>query len=79
MKDRHEVLKILKKEVRKRQGSSRVDKPVEVGNQDSAASGSSLASVNKDWEHWVALHGNEKLVNEDERVVGKAIGVEFDG
>ncbi|MCI15347.1 DUF4283 domain protein, partial [Trifolium medium] len=56
-KDRKEVLKILKRQVRKRSGQSRVGRPLEVVNHATSASGSSLGSVNKDWEHWVALHG----------------------
>ncbi|MCI16466.1 DUF4283 domain protein, partial [Trifolium medium] len=64
-KDRKEVLKILKKEVRRRQGGSRATTSVEVVKQVSSDSGSSLASVNKDWENWVVMHGNEKVAVED--------------
>ncbi|MCI28394.1 sulfate transporter, partial [Trifolium medium] len=56
-KDRKEVLKILKKEVRRRSGRSRYNRSVGIVHQASSNSGSSLASVNKDWEHWVVMHG----------------------
>ncbi|MCI67758.1 endonuclease/exonuclease/phosphatase family protein, partial [Trifolium medium] len=42
-------------------------------------SGSSLGSVNKDWEHWVALHESEEVAVEDVRGMVKAIGVKFNG
>ncbi|MCI21881.1 hypothetical protein A2U01_0043052, partial [Trifolium medium] len=71
-KDRREVLKILKKEVRKRSGRSRTNKSVEVVHQDRSGSDSSVASVNKDWEHWVVLHRNEKVAVEDVWGIGKA-------
>ncbi|MCI81338.1 endonuclease/exonuclease/phosphatase family protein, partial [Trifolium medium] len=64
-KDRKEVLKILKKEVRRRRGGSRATKSVEVVKQVSSDSGSSQASVNKDWENWVVMHGTEKVAVED--------------
>ncbi|MCI64510.1 hypothetical protein A2U01_0085768, partial [Trifolium medium] len=47
--------------------------------QDRSGSVSSGASVNKDWEHWVVLHGNEKVVTEDVREMGQIIGVNFNG
>ncbi|MCI63441.1 endonuclease/exonuclease/phosphatase family protein, partial [Trifolium medium] len=34
---------------------------------------------NKDWEHWVVLHGNEQVVREDVRELGQTIGVNFNG
>ncbi|MCI69891.1 hypothetical protein A2U01_0091154, partial [Trifolium medium] len=51
------VLKILKNVVRKRSGRNRAVRPVEIVNHVTSDSGYSLGSVNKDWEHWVALHG----------------------
>ncbi|MCI69939.1 endonuclease/exonuclease/phosphatase family protein, partial [Trifolium medium] len=48
-------------------------------NQDRSGSVSSGASVNKDWEHWVVLHGNETVVREDVREIRQTIGVNFDG
>jgi len=46
------------------------------GTYDKAASS---ASVNKEWNHWVVLHGKEKEVAEDVWGIGKAIGLHFEG
>ncbi|MCH80811.1 DUF4283 domain protein, partial [Trifolium medium] len=78
-KDSREVLQILEREVRKRGGRSRTNKSALVVHQDRPGSGSYVASVNKDWEHWVVLHGNEKVVREDMRGIGQTIGVNFNG
>ncbi|GAU50935.1 hypothetical protein TSUD_411320 [Trifolium subterraneum] len=67
-KERREVLKILKKEVRKRSGRSRTNKSVTGVQQKSSGSvDSSMASINKDWENWVVMHGDEKVAVEDVR------------
>ncbi|GAU16203.1 hypothetical protein TSUD_298350 [Trifolium subterraneum] len=67
-KERREVLKILKKEVRKRSGRRRPNKFVTGVQQKSLGSDdSSVASVNKDWENWVVMHGDEKVAVEDVR------------
>jgi len=75
-KNRKEVLKILKRKKkvirRRRSGRSRVNKSIEEVNQASSDSGSSSASVNKDWEHWMVMHGNEKVEVEDVWGIGKA-------
>ncbi|MCI29592.1 hypothetical protein A2U01_0050801, partial [Trifolium medium] len=34
---------------------------------------------NKDWEHWVVLHWNEKVAVEDVWGIRKAIRVKFNG
>ncbi|MCI06428.1 DUF4283 domain protein, partial [Trifolium medium] len=52
-KDRREVLKILKREVRNRSGKISTKISVEVAQQGRSTSGSSVDSVNKDWENWV--------------------------
>ncbi|MCI17235.1 hypothetical protein A2U01_0038382, partial [Trifolium medium] len=77
--DRREVLRILEKEVRKSSGRNKIHKAAVVVNQDRSYSVSSGASVNKDWEHWVVLHGNEKVVREDVREIGQTIEVNFNG
>ncbi|AES88382.2 hypothetical protein MTR_4g054200 [Medicago truncatula] len=78
-KDRSSVLKILKKNVRKRQGSDRLKKAVDVVSHSVYDGNSSSDSVNNDWSHWVVLKGNEKVAVEDVWGIGKAIGVQFDG
>ncbi|GAU47563.1 hypothetical protein TSUD_404100 [Trifolium subterraneum] len=40
---------------------------------------SSSASVNNDWQHWVAMQGNDQMVEEDVREIGNSIGVQFNG
>jgi hypothetical protein len=77
-KDRREVLKILRKEVQKRSGRRRSDKSAEMVQQGRSQSDSSMMSVNKDWEHWVVLHGDEKVVAEDVQAVEKAIGLQLE-
>jgi hypothetical protein len=79
-KERREVLKILKKEVRKRSGRSRPNKSVTgVQQKSSGSDDSSVASVNKDWENWVVMHGDEKVAVEGVRGIGEAINVKFKG
>jgi hypothetical protein len=60
-KDRKEVLKVLKREVRRRQRRNAVTKSAQVLKQVDSDTGSSLASVNKDWENWMIMHGNEEV------------------
>lgn len=52
-------------DVRRRSGRSRVSKSIEMVNQVSSNTCTSLAFVNKYWEHWVVMHKNEKVVAED--------------
>jgi len=78
-KDRTKVLQILKRNARKRQGSARLKKAVNVVSQSNSTGTSSSGSVNNDWSHWVVLHGDEKIAVEDVWGIGKAIGVQFNG
>jgi len=78
-KDRLKVLQILKKKARKRQGSARLKKAVNVVSQSNSNCSSSSGSVNNDWSHWVVMHGDEKVAVEDVWGIGKAIGVQFNG
>lgn len=63
--DRATVLQILKKNNRKFKGSVRLRKAVHMISKDFSEDASSSGSMNKDWNHWVVLHGNEKVVEED--------------
>jgi len=45
----------------------------------SNSSNTSDASVNKEWEHWVALHDKKETVAKDVRVIGMTLGVNLDG
>jgi hypothetical protein len=76
--DRKEVLNFLQKEVKKR-GRKKPKTSVEVVHQGKSDSDSSQSSVNKDWEHWVVMHGDEEAVREDVRGLGEAIGIHISG
>jgi hypothetical protein len=76
--DRREVLKILQKEVKKR-GRRKPKTSVEVVHEGKSDFDSSQSSVNKDWEHWVVMHGDEEAVREDVRGLGEAIGIHISG
>lgn len=56
-KDRRAVLKTLQKRARKRRVLSNSKNVNEEASQVSSDTGSSSASVNKEWNHWVVLHG----------------------
>jgi hypothetical protein len=70
---------MMKREVRRRRGRNLVTKSAQVLKQVDSDTKSSLASVNKDWENWVIMHGNEKVAVEDVWGIGKVIGVKFNG
>jgi hypothetical protein len=78
-KDRNAVLKIMRKQVRKRSGRSASRGSVAVETHPTSSHDSSSASVNNDWQHYVVMHGNQKVAVEDVWGVGKAIGVKFNG
>jgi len=46
-------------------------------SKDLSEEASSSGSVNKDWNHWVVLHGNEKVVEDDVRGIWETIGVQL--
>jgi hypothetical protein len=59
----------LNKEVRNGSGRGSFDKSGEVVQQDRSLSDSDMVYVNKDWEHWVVMHRDEKVMAEDVRGV----------
>lgn len=77
LKDRKEILKVLKKQERKRRRQSKGSKA--LVHSLSNSSHTSNSSVNKDWENSVVLHGNKNLAREDVREVGVSLGVTFKG
>ena len=77
--DRVAVMKFLKKNERKFQGSSKLKKAVTMISKDLSEETSSSSSVNNDLKHWMVLHGSEKVVREDVRLVGDTIGVQLGG
>ncbi|MCI64911.1 endonuclease/exonuclease/phosphatase family protein, partial [Trifolium medium] len=56
-----------------------ISRPSAKVRQASSEESTSSVTVNKDWEHWVALQGSEKTVVDDVLDIGKAIGVKFKG
>ncbi|PNX78871.1 putative sulfate transporter, partial [Trifolium pratense] len=78
-KDRGEVLKILKKHVRRRRGGDSINRSCSVSRRASSDESSSSSSVNNDWQNWVAMQGSEQMAVDDVWGIGKAIGVKFKG
>ncbi|PNX97250.1 cysteine-rich receptor-like protein kinase, partial [Trifolium pratense] len=77
--DRFEVLKALKKKERSRNVGVGVPQACDVRHQVSSTMSSSTASATNDWQHWVVMQGDEKVVADDVREVGEAIGVHLKG
>jgi len=83
IKDRGEILKILKIQAKRRKGrhssqTTRLQtsfKPI----TSNSSSNTTSSSANNDWEHWVTLHGNSTKVAEDAVEIGRAIGVKYTG
>jgi len=44
-------------------------------SQDLSEKEASSGSVNKEWNHWVVLHGNDEVMVDDVKNIGAAIGV----
>ncbi|PNX98197.1 putative sulfate transporter [Trifolium pratense] len=78
-KDRKEILKVLKKNVRRRRGGDGVNRSCSVRRRVPSNESSSSASVNNDWQNWVAMQGTEQMAVDDVWGIGKAIGVKFKG
>jgi len=77
LKDRKEILKVLKKQECKRSLLSKASNA--MGNSLSISSNTSNSSVNKDWENWVLLHRKKEAAAEDVREIGRSLGVKFNG
>jgi hypothetical protein len=77
--DRSEVLKVLSKTVRRRKGGKGLDQSGVVSIQASSEESLTSASVNNDWKNWVVMQGNDQVAEDDVRVIGKSIGLEFKG
>jgi len=82
-KDRKEILKILNKQARERRARllshSNKTKGAATSNGSKTISDNSTSSINKDWEHWMCLQGNNKATNEDVCGIGDFIGVKYKG
>jgi len=77
-KDHKEVLRALRRTVKKRRMASEVSKTKVISNDGSAQS-DSQSSVNNDWSNLVVFHGNDMVAVEDVWGIGKAVGLKFNG
>jgi len=77
-KDRKEVLRALRRTVKKRRMASEVSK-TKVISYDGSAQSDSQSLVNNDWSNWVVLHGNDKVAVDDIWRIGKVVGLKFNG
>jgi len=77
VKERREILKVLKKQECKRSVLSKTSKA--MGNSFSISSNSSNSSVNKDWENWIVIHGKKEIAAGDVREIRRRLGVSFNG
>ncbi|GAU41856.1 hypothetical protein TSUD_366030 [Trifolium subterraneum] len=75
--DRVEVLKVLnKRALRRRKGFNR---SCSESCQATSEGSSSSDSINNDRKNWVAMQGNDQMVMDDVRGIGKSLGVKFKG
>jgi hypothetical protein len=52
---------------------------LDLGHHNSKNESSSTASVNNDWQNWVALQGPKNAKKNDIKSLGKVIGVSYTG
>ncbi|MCI57745.1 endonuclease/exonuclease/phosphatase family protein, partial [Trifolium medium] len=79
IKDRTEVLKVLKKNERRGRTGTGAHGSRGGSQHGTATASSSSASVNNDWKHWVVMQGSDQVAVDDVTEVGQAIGVHFKG
>jgi hypothetical protein len=77
IEDRREVLRVLQKSARRRRRMGEAGRPSTTVSRASAEVATSSSSVNNDWKHWVAMQGNDTVVEEDVLEVGKVTGATF--
>jgi hypothetical protein len=75
--DRREIIKILKKQDRKRRARKATQRSKAAVTSMSESTKNSSSSVNKDWENWVVLKGKAREVGDDARNIGKLVGVQY--
>jgi hypothetical protein len=77
--DRREVLQILRKNARRRRPRGTPSRSCETGTRTSAEIVHSSSTANNDWQHWVAMQGNDRAIEDDVVEVGNFIGASFKG
>ena len=75
--DRAAVLQILKKNSRRVRAVDRLKMAVKMFSQDLSEKEASSGSVNKEWNHWVVMHGNNKVMEDYVKNIGAAIEVQL--
>jgi hypothetical protein len=78
-KDCEEVLRALKRYVKRCTGAPIISNTKVTPNVGSSVHSDSHISVNNEWSNWLALHRNNKVVDEDIRGIGKVIELNFEG
>ncbi|MCI65150.1 endonuclease/exonuclease/phosphatase family protein, partial [Trifolium medium] len=73
------VLKVLKKNERRRRVGSGANGSSGGSHRVSADVSASSASASNDWKHWVVMQGSDQVIVDEVREVGQAIGVQFKG
>jgi len=76
--DRREVLRVLRRTTQKRRLAAG-DSKAKATSKAASSNSSSQTSVNKDWNNWLVLHGNDKVRSEDVRDIGRTVGLDFTG
>jgi hypothetical protein len=64
-KDRGDVLKAIRKCVRRRRGGDETNKSNSASSQAISEDSSMSRAVNNDWRNWVAVHGNDQMAVDD--------------
>jgi len=76
--DRRAVLRALRRTTKPRKAGSRSSKAKDTSKVASTTS-HSQTSVNNDWNNWLVLHGNDKVLAEDVCAIGRTVGLKFSG
>ena len=76
--DRREVLRAFRRTSRKRKPAPGTSK-AKVTSKSGSPNCTSQTSVNKDWNNWLVLHGNDKVRSDDVSEIGRSIGLNFAG
>ena len=76
--DRREVLRALRRTSRKRKAVSGTSR-AKVTSKSGSPNCTSQTSVNNDWNNWLVLHGNDKVMSDDVCEIGRTIGLNFNG
>ena len=79
--EKKEILRILKRQAKDRKARSLArsskSRTVDVAVPTKVSSITSNSSVNKDWEHWVALQGGTEAATADTSGIGTLLGVNY--